>query len=414
METAANQGRPPFEAARQACKNLFSPQPPSLGLEPVPASAPQKNSPSFLHPTREEYLDSTGNWRLAKDARNGIRPLSDCLAWHKEKWQPALRVPAVVESRGPGRICKLPSPSGPLYGKELSAAHPTEDGRLRPLPWVRKNLHLTKTETFTEPEFLTTVAPLLTDLPVLGLARRGDILALQLTLADHPANATIDANDRALLTPPRRRVELNTDTHLATAEVPHFSPPPGSAAHAWRKLGLIDAHGVPTTRGRIAARFQAAEGLVIAAALEDTTYPIEEIIAHLANIRGGHRFADHATGESDRLAIATRAAYGHVDHEGYLEAGLPPAYGEGTADVLARFRTGGIRSLPPDAMIRRGDIERATLEWHSLLRHVTHAPDPKSERFTELQTAATETLRHLTTQPQTPPPTLPAHYHQPR
>ena len=413
METAAEQGRNPLEAARQACNNLFSPQAPTLGLEPLSPSPPQNAPPSFLNPTREEYLDSTGTWQPAKDARTGSRPLADCLAFHKEKWQPALRVPAVAESHGPGQICKISTPTGFVYGKELSAAHPTEDNRLRPLPWVRKQLHLTKAETFTKSEFLTTVAPLLTDLPVLGLAQRGEILALQLSLGDQPAAATMDPHDRALLAPPRRRVELNPDTHLATAEVPAFNPPSGSAAHAWRKLGLIDALGVPTARGRIAARFQAGEGLVIAAALEDSTYPIEEIVTHLANLRGGHRFADLATGESDRLAVATRAAYGHVDHEGYLEAGLPPAFGEGTADVLARFRTGGIRSIPADAMIRRGDIERATLEWHSLLRHIQHAPDPDNPRFAALQLAAAEALQAAAHQASSTP-MLPARYHQPR
>ncbi len=416
METAVEQGRPPLEAARQACKNLFSPQPPTLGLDLNNPRSPATNHTSgfTLAPTREEYLDSTGTWQPTKDALTEPRPLSVCLAWHKEKWQPALRVPAIAESHGPGRICKIQTSSGFVYGKELSAAHPTSDQQLRPLPWIRKQLHLGKTEVFSDQEFLTTVAPLLTQASILGLAQRGPVVAIQLSLDDHLANATIDPQDRALLAPPRRRVEVNTETHLAPANRSEFNPPPGSAAHAWRKLGLIDAEGIPTSRGRIAARFQAGEGLVIAAALEDESYPIGEIIAHLANLRGGHRFADLATGESDRLAIATRTAYGHVDHEGYLEAGLPPGYGEGTADTLARFRTGGIRSLPADALIRRGDVERAILEWHSLLRHIVHAPNPRNDRFTALKTAATQTLSTLASLSQPAAPRLPAHYQQPR
>ncbi len=423
METAADQGRNPFEAAREACKNLFSPQPPTLGLTPTNHHSPVTNHAEgfSLAPTREEYLDSNNVWQPAKNAVTEPRPLGECLAWHKDKWHPALRVPTIAETHGPGRICKIKTPDGTIqYGKEFAAAKLTETGDLQPLPWVRKKLHLTKTETFTETEFLQTVAPLLLQSAIrnpqsaiLPLAHHGSVVAIQLPLTHHPTPATIDPAGRALLHPPRRRIELHTDTHLATAEAATFDPPPGSAAHAWRKLGLIEADGTPTPRGRVAARFQAGEGLVIAAALEDETYPIDEIIPHLANLRGGHRFADLATGESDRLAIASRTAYGHVDHEGYLETGLSLGYGEGTADVVARYRGGGIRSLPADALIRRGDVERAILEWQSLLRHIIHAPNPNNARFATLQKAAAEALLTLTHQDKSTPK-LPARYHQPK
>jgi hypothetical protein len=42
--------------------------------------------------------------------------------------------------------------------------------------------------------------------------------------------------------------------------------------------------------------------------------------------------------------------------------------------------------------IRRGDIERATLEWKSLLRHILHAADPFFPRWNELQAAASQVL----------------------
>jgi hypothetical protein len=42
--------------------------------------------------------------------------------------------------------------------------------------------------------------------------------------------------------------------------------------------------------------------------------------------------------------------------------------------------------------IRRGDIERATLEWKSLLRHILHAADPLFPRWNELQAAARQVL----------------------
>ncbi|MGC1480513.1 MAG: DEAD/DEAH box helicase [Chthoniobacterales bacterium] len=418
METAVGQGLDPLTAAREATRNLFSPQPPSLGLEVNESKKPIPHTPSFLNATREEYLDSRGDWHPLRDTPTALRRLEDCLVRHRDTWRPALRVPAIAEAHGPGRICKVQTPGNraPHYAKEISAARPDSNGRLEPLPWLRKKLHLAKNETFTDAEFLAAVAPLIVTPPLrtIGLARRGDVIAIQLDLGNVEVPAIIDPSGRALIEPPRRRVEINTDTHRVADEQPNFEPPPGTAAHAWRRLGLIDATGSPTARGRIAARFQAGEGLVIAAALEDSSYPIDEIIVHLANLRGGHRFADHATGESDRLAVASRAAYGHVDYDGYLEAGLSLGYGEGTADVISRFRSGGIRSLPTDNLIRRGDIERAILEWQSLLRHIVHAPDPENPRFADLQSQAATLLKLSFRGPSEPPPQLPAQFHQPR
>jgi hypothetical protein len=42
--------------------------------------------------------------------------------------------------------------------------------------------------------------------------------------------------------------------------------------------------------------------------------------------------------------------------------------------------------------IRRGDIERAILEWKSLRRHILHAADPVFPRWNELQAAARQVL----------------------
>jgi hypothetical protein len=102
---------------------------------------------------------------------------------------------------------------------------------------------------------------------------------------------------------------------------------------------------------------------------------------------------DFADGPSHRLAAVAREIYGHVDHEGYLEGGLCPGFGEGTYEALSLHRSGGMRALEKEAdSIRRGDIERATLEWKSLLRHIVHAEDPLFPRWSELQAAARQAL----------------------
>jgi hypothetical protein len=169
-----------------------------------------------------------------------------------------------------------------------------------------------------------------------------------------------------------------------------FKAPENSAAHAWRKLGLVDPSGQPTLRGQVFSRFQKGEGLIVAAALQDETYPIDELIMHLANIRAGHRFDDTGGGGgSERLAGAARSCYGMVDYAGYLELGLCPGYGEGAAEVLETQYTGkNKRHDIASEFLSNGDIERAFVEWLSLLRHIVHAAPIGWNRWLELQSEA--------------------------
>ena len=126
---------------------------------------------------------------------------------------------------------------------------------------------------------------------------------------------------------------------------------------------------------------------MVAAALEDTSYPVDELVWHLANLRGGYRFAtDGDGGGSARLGSCARNLYGMVDFPGYLELGLCPNYGEGTAEVVQEVLAGGKRIADLATIdLRPGDIERAIVEWLSLLRHVVHARDLEWERWTALQ-----------------------------
>src|SRR5262249_47244755 len=108
---------------------------------------------------------------------------------------------------------------------------------------------------------------------------------------------------------------------------------PGTPVHAWRALGLIEEDGRPTRRGIIFSFFQHGEGLAIAAALEDESYPLDELVPHLANLRSDCHFDMPEPCGSGRLAALCRATYGFVNHHGYLESGLPLGYGEATAEL---------------------------------------------------------------------------------
>jgi hypothetical protein len=384
MEEAVAHGEPPLPAAEAVGARLFSRQTVGLGFEHSAGAEP--HTPERYGPRREEFLDSTGTWQPLASAHKKSAPLATCLARRGEQWLPALRVAAVAERHGPGRLCKLREARGFHYGKEMPVARRETDGRLAPLPWIQKKLHLRRDEHFTDADFLAAVAPLL-DLggaAPIGLVARGNVVALQLELGGIEVTAFVDSQQRPLLDPPRRIVAIAAETHYG-----EFRPRAGTPAHAWRKLGLVDAEGRPTARGRVFSRFQAGEGLMIAAALEDTLYPLEELVLHLANLRGGARFHDHS-GPSERLATASRAIYGHVDHEGYLRAGLAEGYGEGAWETIERYLAGGAQALDPE--LRRGDVERAILEWKSLLRHIVHAPDADAPRWRALQAAAAQCL----------------------
>jgi hypothetical protein len=66
---------------------------------------------------------------------------------------------------------------------------------------------------------------------------------------------------------------------------------------------------------------------------------------------------------------------------------VPLDYGDGAAEIVrgdfdrTKFRVFGEELLS-------GDIERARLEWRSLLNHLVHAPDLDWDRWLELKDAA--------------------------
>src|SRR4029453_7911482 len=92
----------------------------------------------------------------------------------------------------------------------------------------------------------------------------------------------------------------------------------------WRRLGLIDGAGVPTLRGQIVSFFSQGDGLAIAAALEDPTYPLDELIYDLANLGGGFRFCGDDNRWGGRLALVCHDQFGLQSIPGYLENGVPP------------------------------------------------------------------------------------------
>lgn len=441
MDLAARQGQAPLAAARELRDRLFSVQALSLGFRPggrpdstEAASPPGGKVGLFdLKPFRHEILNGDGLWESRRTDREDTAPLGETLVRSGERWIGAESDPDFIRPLLPPgtRLARLDE-KGSLrrrYGLEIAVATASTRGAYLLTQTARC---LAGASSRGEAYSFDEAAHLLPDLfrdhlapaRVTRLVDRGKSLALLAELSELPLAVYRDEAGRPLVDPPSRRFEFEAETHFTdTDSGDSFEPVPGSPAHVWRKLGLIDKDGRPTPRGTIFSLFQGGEGLAIAAALEDLSYPVKEIVVHLANLRAGHRFDLDAIpgietlidlGGSERLASACRRAYGPVDYEGYLALGLSPHYGEGAAEVIGLLVGGKLatltgRGLPLD--FGPGDVERALVEWLSLLRHLRNAPDldeTASPRWRDLKAAAhSELIRHGRRAPLSHLPELP-------
>lgn len=411
MHAAAAAGDEPFSAAVALCERLFSPQRVTLGVEHSLATGSRPcglmvDAARARHARPEvvEMLNSAGLWQPRPPAEQV--PLDSAMVRVGEHWRPALSRAESLQGRGVGQVCVLGRGRERRYGRELQLAMRARDdagdaaGRLIPVKPVRRALAAAYPKSgdtirlkhgMDDAAFRARVLPLVPELSGGGrleeLVERNGMVAARVDYGHVTVEALHDTLGAWLVAPPERKaypVECLTCDQLAVCEGElHRSRSPASA---WLQLGLIDLRGVPTRRGRLFSFFHNGEGLAVAAALEDESYDIDALLHDLANLRAGHRFDEHA-GKSSRLGVVCRSTYDDATHEGYLVRGLPPQYGDGAAEVLAM--TGG---RPPEGLyageLRPGDVERARLEWHSLMRHITHAPELDWPRWGELQAAA--------------------------
>ncbi len=412
MDRAAQLGEPPFPAAAHFCSALFSRQRIDLGFEnPTAANpTPDPSSPHALFnlgPTRREIRNSRGAWEEKRRDRLALTPLRLALLPASSPPLPALQLPAFLQSAFPlGRACFLPPldpATPPLCGREWAVA-------LEKSPEVyaltKPTLHLTgfqPADRFSQAELdalvLPRLAPHLSGGRIAAWIQRRDIWSVQIDFSEIPWPTYQDQCGAPLIAPEERTVALPQTANFLDSTGTSHQALAHTAVHAWRQLGLIDPDGTPTRRGSLFSHFHGGEGLAIAAALEDPSYSLPDLTLHLANLRGGHRFssADHP-GSSQQLAAACLRTYGAAHYPGYLDAGLPCGYGEGTAEILLGL-------APAAPQIGPGDLERALTEWISLLRQVTHAPPLPWDRWIQFQTLCAAEL--AARRPQLPSRQLP-------
>jgi len=179
----------------------------------------------------------------------------------------------------------------------------------------------------------------------------------------------------------------------------------------WRRLGLIDAAGIPTRRGQVMSYFSQGDGLAIAAALEDETYPLAELIYDLADLDAGFRFCGDENRWGGRLAMTCQRVYGVQSIPGYLENGAPPQYGAGAEQMVADLHQNPLRKHAwVTEILGIGDIDRAVIEWRSRLRQIAHTPALDWSRWQEFQARAKEILAEVESPTLTDLP--PLEYHQ--
>lgn len=125
----------------------------------------------------------------------------------------------------------------------------------------------------------------------------------------------------------------------------------------------------------------------------------------MANLRAGPRFAGDDAPFAGRLGALCAKVYDRADLEGYLSMGVPAEYGAGASEIVREIIGHGtaIAKLQTETL-RTGDIERALIEWRSVLRHIALAPDYEWDRWRELRSAA---ARHIETNAPARLPDLP-------
>jgi hypothetical protein len=157
----------------------------------------------------------------------------------------------------------------------------------------------------------------------------------------------------------------------------------------------VDEAGVPTLRGRVVSFFSQGDGLAVAAALEDESYPLDELIYDLANLDAGFRFCgDDSNRWGGRLGLVCHQRFGLISVPGYLENGVPPKYGAGAEQVVASVhKDPANKHTWVTDLLGPGDIDRVIIEWRSRLRQVALAPDLDWPRWRALQAAARAILK---------------------
>jgi superfamily II DNA/RNA helicase len=425
MDAAAARGLDPFRQAVRVQERLFTTKPIALGIE---ESIQHPDAPCGLKTDAErarhirrrvrQMLNSRGQWEnFPAAAERPAREVQVMESAETLRCHGVLAEPAALEKPGAGQLCLLQEDErGKVYGRAATIADLLNDDRVLLNKWVRR---LTNWNGRQVPRAVwdQKIVPLLErklaaqNTPVVRIFQEEQRIVAHLSLAGVVLRVPVDSYGVAFWKPIEREVMPPDCAVCPLVPLCQNLPTNTGVALLWRRLGLIDPAGVPTRRGKVASFFSQGDGLAVAAALEEESYPVSELIYDLANLDASFRFSAEDSRWSGRLAMVCQTAYGLQTISGYLESGVPPKYGAGAELVVA-----GVHKDPSSKhgwateVLGAGDIDRVIIEWRSTLRQIAHAPDLDWPRWRQLQQTARDILN------ETASPTLtalpPLEYHQ--
>jgi superfamily II DNA/RNA helicase len=429
MQEAAVRGEDPFEKAKELATRLFSARPLTIGVEQF-----------YVGDSRTRLCQlSVDGERARLVRRHDLEMRTPDGQWEPQpsssestldkllvrlpsgRWRPALATVTVAERYGFGALCKFRRNRHQFeYGRQIPLALVRGDHWVT-AKWLRKLLRerfplLAAEQRWAVDRYLEHLLPVI-ETEMKGRLHewieRDSTVFGRFRFLQVPVTGYLDSRGRILENPEIRRAYPTVCQgclHKAECETLDLAVSP---ALAWRELGLVDPKGVPTRRGIIFSFFNQGEGLAIAAALEQPDYWIKDIIFDLANLRVGQRFSmDESYGEG-RLGAVCQTVYQRGEYPGYLELGLPIAYGPGASEVVRDVVENQVaRHRLVSESVRHGDIERALTEWRSLLRQVVQAPAYRWDRWSELQETAAKYVHATRSPAREPLPALTPAQHQ--
>jgi len=314
---------------------------------------------------------------------------------HPTRLIPALSVPAALEKVGVGTLVVLTSENGTkTYGRALTVADRLNNDRVILAKWIRR---LTNWNGRQAPLALwkEKIVPLIEKklaaqkTPVVNFVNQQQRILAQVSIAELPIRVPVDSFGVPIWRPIEREVLPSDCARCPLVPVCLKLPTSTGVALLWRRLALVDAAGVPTLRGRIVSFFSQGDGLAIAAALEDESYPLDELVYDLANLDAGFRFCGEENRWAGRLAVVCNQKFGLQSIPGYLENGIPPRYGSGAEQVVESVHKNPLnKNAWISDLLGAGDIDRVIIEWRSMLRQIGHAPDLEWARWRALQAMA--------------------------
>ena len=337
MHHAAERGESPVRAARTMTNRLFSEEEVLLGfseslskITTLGYTGLNTRRQAGRDPERDQVVEmrnSSGQWERQR-GRTKAR-LGDALVLVDENWVPALSMPETLERGRIGNPCRYGGKRDKTYGREVPVAAIDEKSEGRRVLFIKSFRRRLREVMADEPahrrrkfskkvwrrkglkKVLGPIFPILASGGrLVEFVARAGILNARLSYDYATVNGWQDSKGRILLNPPLRKSSREYVSPFAENEpsgvrqLAELSP-----AEAWYELGLIDEKAFPTRRGIAFSFFSRGEGLAIAAALEDETYPVEDLVRDLANLRAGHRFKAYAKSDC-RLAFVCRQAYG--------------------------------------------------------------------------------------------------------